>query len=289
MEIKMSKLLKVILGLSLLVITQNHAAAGKFMRFIKAPSVALGVAGSLGVYTSINYKKKIFVNDAKEQSIIQAQNTEIADQLQKIKDFCKKKGVNVNYPVYNSTTILKAVSVNSYNNDIIVILDDNFKPNSTNPQEEQDFVLGHECRHVTNNDESHRTQLSSTIPLGTFLTWRSVRLSGRGKILSTLASLATVTVGIKSYFKLMRYQESRADREASLDPSILEAGANFFENSYKKNQAQKQEIEQELPTEIKYFLKSFNDLLPQSHPHNLDRAKTLRAQAAQIRAEQENK
>ena len=290
-EVIMSKIFKVILGLSLLSSMHVDAAAGRFARgawkFIKSPSIALGVTGSLGVYTGMNHMVKTLVNDVKEQSIAQANDPEIALQQEKIRAFCKEKGVKVDYPTFDAMQVgpatFKGGVVNVYNDTVIIRLGDEFKANSTTPQAEQDFVIGHEIRHIANDDMPHRTESVTAIPLGAGLTGHLLRISGRGRISSTLASVGVIIAGTKASFGYIRYQETRADKEASSDTEILEAGANI----YKKWHKEEQEIRNALSPEMKELQAKIDFLMPLSHPPYQERIEALHKQAAKLRAEQE--
>lgn len=304
----MSKILKIVFGLSLLVSAQNNAAAGKFMQFIKSPSIILGTLGSTGCFYVSNWiDTKMFevnIEMSKEQTpdfitseALKEYKSSLALEKFPLKDLEKtlneqkhlsttietartkvrerlKKNHNA-IPDFISYTPKAAMGIINIKNKFGIIIGDEaglgLKPNKKNSNKNQiDFVLGHEYSHYKNNDCANRNIAMSTLPLAISTGWRSARLSGRGKIVSCLTSLASMGLHSVACSQQSQFHESRADSQASSDPKIIAAGADWLESL--------QHLEEE-----KNILNKIFD----THPKISDRAKSLRTQAAQIRTEQE--
>ncbi len=293
----MSKVFKVILSLSLLILTQTHVAAGRFIQFFKAPSIALGVTGSIGSYTYQSDAVKENFTKEKNLALEQTSNPELETKKAELKHFCEKqRGVHVDYMTFNSMDIenpliegikISGAAAQMHNGESLILLGDEFKSdNSNTPQELKDFLIGHECTHLEKEDLKKRCATRALIPLSVTTAWRCARFGGRGKIVGSLAGLIGLLTSTKITNSYIHFQEFRADEKASEDPNTLEAGAQFFEKIYNEQVAQQKAINTYGSEEEKIHYAGVMGVMKAMHPCPLERAQRLRKQATKIRTEE---
>lgn len=283
----MSKLSKIILGLSLLTATQINTAdqfVNNAWEFLKTSPLAWGALGSAGIYAGTHYITGITFQNLKEKAAEQVKNSALKDKQETIKAFCRERGVKVDYVAYKAMNAgimqIEGAAIQIHNGEVGIRVSNAFLKDSADLTKEEKFILGHECRHSIHGDQSARQAVMATlVPCAGILSWHLGQLSGKEFIISlsiTSALMSNITAQTMAAY--LRYQESRADAEASNDPATMEAGAAFFEKFHERHKKEKR------------FGEFFHKIMtPQMHPHPLKRAKALREQAAKLRTEQEGK
>lgn len=253
----MSKVFKVILGLSLLSSMHIDATAGRFARnagkFVKAPSMALGALGSGACYQYYTGKKdncmeqiakearlteEIEKNTAQIYSLKQQMSPEYAQKIiitQDMKQILKVKeaketartilkqnyDITTDYIEYDPT-FSHAFGIIKHNNKIALLMGRNtglLGPEDTEPitPEETAWILGHESRHAANNDGLTNDSIKSTLPATLAGLWRASRLLGKGKMFSLLPVTLGYIAHQYTHAQYKQYCELRADKEANPD------------------------------------------------------------------------
>lgn len=263
----MSKVFKIILGLSLLATAQTETAAGRFARgawkFVKSPSMALGTLGSGAYYQySMDQKNKMMESiqaeseaetvlenaceefySLKQQMSPQAQLTlQIPDTVEhqykvkiakkNIQDILQKNhGIQADFIIYDQNDPYLFAML-KHQDKIVLKMGRNTgllgkEDTEQLTPEETAWVLGHEYGHVKNNDGRNKDRLKATLPATLATIWRSYRLFGKGKIASLAAAACGYIVHTYTYAQYEQYYELRADREAN--PAHPELGFGCFE------------------------------------------------------------
>lgn len=309
----MTQITKIILVLSLLTIAQAETAAGRFARsawnFVKSP-MTLGVTGSASVYMIDQEIKKNHYDTTKSYAIQQdlIENLLI---LQKMSHDLDDPEENASLALIQTKNDIRNILAEKHNAspDFVVFNNNNVSPLScitdkdtfgiiignemiTSPQH-LEHIVGHEYAHFNNKDIDTRIVLGATLPVATATACKIPQWAGRGGKLASLA-LAGITACIVHPLargQFSQFCEHRADREASSDPEVIEAGAKHFEDQEFRKEQIKKIIQLIDPTiiedEDKNHLEKTWDELICSHPKDIERAKRLREQAEKLRAEQD--
>jgi hypothetical protein len=266
----MSKVFKVILGMSLLIVGQTDAAGGfarNAWRLWKeghpSASVALGALTSGVVFKGIEYGTiKPEIQSHLAQGKAEEAKRTIAQDMEtfKIKAICKENGVDLDTVIFDPNSVHTAAIASFDNTNILFIKDQKmFKE-----EKEKRFVFGHECAHARNKHIKKKFLYFSSIPFWVSC-FGAICLKFKPQVALPLyiGGIALLIGNSKKlYYTISQKHEFEADLHASKDPDILKAGATFLERfpSPKKNT---------------------------THPSNSKRAFVLRAHAFHILAEQE--
>lgn len=284
----------ILLGLSLLSSMNNEAAASQFAQsawnFVATPSILVGSLASYYIYKAKNDYAKSNFNEKKQQAIAQSANPEMAQKQLAILNFCKEQGIEFTYALYDKDdTWMQGASILTQNGENLITFNDSFFTNEFSElTAEQAFIIGHENVHAIHNDEYSRSITEALVPMAMSITWRLAQLNGRGKTLSTLAALTAFAFSIKANLAYRRYQESRADREASLDPQILQGGIDWFRKSETNIQEKYTETKEKLSSTNPGMIDMINrteHMLPTTHPSLPDRITALKNQIKKIETE----
>lgn len=309
----MTQITKIILVLSLLTIAQAETAAGRFARsawnFVKSP-MTLGVTGSASLYMISQEMKKNHYDTNKSYAIQQ----DLLDNLlilQKMSRDLDDPEENASLALIQTKNDIRHILAEKHNASPDFVVFNNDYYSSLNCVTDKDtfgiiigcemaaspqhleHIVGHEYAHFNNKDIDTGIVLGATLPVATATAYRIPQWAGRGGKLASLA-LAGITACIVHPLargQFSQFCEHRADREASSDPEVIEAGAKDFEEQEFREERLKKIIKLIDPTIIvdkdKNHLEKKWDELICSHPTNVERAKRLHEQAAKLRAEQD--
>ena len=296
----MSRVFKVILGLSLLASSQTDAAAGRFARaawkFVKAPSIALGTVGSGASYTTMkkHFNEDIEISKQQTKKLEEALHSPIAnisreaqELLKKhaiIKEKCAETGVKIDHVLIESMSSPFAIA----KLDNRTLLSISPLSSCLDPQVVQ-HALEHECSHARHEDFRNVSHILSTIPLQSTLWFRLAKLKGKNNFFALGSCALGALMHKQLHSAYSRHIEFRADL-ACKDPSALEEAAKYMEENKEEEQEDIAFTRKCLPLKERCSFElniALDTLLNNTHPDLLDRAHALRKQSKKLRAEEE--
>lgn len=289
----------------LLVPAHSSQAFRGFYRFVKAPSIALGIGCSVFHYSFLNKMQRDYVVKLEETSRLQALgdpsryciNPHVRAEIEQL---CKERGVTLQFLIYDATLpVLSALAVSIDKAQGGIILGPGFglgkdEQPCANPLL-LEFFIGHELIHIIEHDieQSHSVVSANSFVISSL--WRLSTLGGKGRLFSLMVAFfggTIVNVGRVASDRITH--EYHADKGASQVPEVLIAGADYFDTiiAQKRKDAQQLVMRvlagngserdlQRFEAVADYLIRAYI-----THPLPEDRAKLLRALAADYRKQQ---
>lgn len=297
-----------ILFLFLLLVFSSHnsQAFRGLYRFVKAPSIALGVGWSVFHYSFLKNMQRDCVIKLEETSRLQALADPSRHRINpcvraEIEQLCKERGVTLHFLIYDATLpALSALAVSIDKAQGGIILGPGFGlGKDEKPCANRNllvFLIGHELIHIIENDIEESRRVVSASPLVTTTLWRLSTLGGRGKLFSLMAAFiggAIVNVGRVVFDRTTH--EHHADKGASQVPEVLMAGADYFDTVIAQQRKDAEQLvmrvvagqgseldQQRFEQVLEFLVRAYT-----THPFGETRAKRLRTLAAHYSKQQQ--
>ena len=297
-----------ILFLFLLLVFSSHnsQAFRGLYRFVKAPSLALGVGCSVCYYSFLKNMQSDYVAKLEEVSQLQVLQDPSRHLINphvraEIEQLCKEGGITLQFLVYDATLPpFSALSVSIDKGQGGIILGPGFglgkdeKP-CANPTL-LEFLIGHELMHIIQNDIEKSRRVVSASPLVTATLWRLSTFGGRGKLFGLMGSSVGCLINVGRLVSCRTAYEYHADKRASQVPEVLMAGADYFDTVVAQQRKDAEHLimrvvagqgseldQQSFESVLQFLVRAY-----MTHPLAEERAKRLRTLADKYRNQKES-